>query len=109
MKASVLSAISALASVATALNPTVFRPGRLIPPLEEEDVSASVMAAAAVNTTGSAFFAQLLDHDNPSKGTFQQKFWWNSEYWAGPGSPVSILRMSEAPVLIQEDRFLYPR
>lgn len=64
--------------------------GRLLPPLEAGDESAADIAAAAVDTTGSGFFTQLLDHDDPSKGTFQQKFWWNSEYWAGPGSPVSF-------------------
>jgi hypothetical protein len=87
MKFSILSGISLLASLGAANQ--FLHLGRLIPPVDAEDESADVVAAAAVNTTGSAFFTQLLDHDDPSKGTFQQKFWWNSEFWAGPGSPVS--------------------
>jgi hypothetical protein len=41
---------------------------------------------------GSGTFEQYIDHNNPGLGTFAQRFWWNSEFWAGPGSPVSILR-----------------
>ncbi|KAH7370263.1 peptidase S28 [Rhexocercosporidium sp. MPI-PUGE-AT-0058] len=69
--------------------------GRLVLPLEEGDMHADLVAAAPVNTTGSAFFTQLLDHNDPSKGTFQQKYWWNSEWWAGPGSPVIIFTPGE--------------
>ena len=87
MKCSVFFAVSLLASLGTANK--FLHLGKLIPPVDAEDESADAVAAAAVNTTGSAFFTQLLDHDDPSKGTFQQKFWWNSEFWAGPGSPVS--------------------
>jgi hypothetical protein len=61
----------------------------LAPPLEDGDEMA-IEAAGAINFTGSAFFTQLLDHDNPSKGTFKQKYWYNSQYWKGPGSPVSL-------------------
>lgn len=88
MKASSVFALSLWASVATATN--FLRLGRLIPPVEEED-SFPITTAAATNITGNAFFTQLLDHDDPSKGTFQQKFWWNAQWWEGPGSPVSIL------------------
>lgn len=87
MKFLLLSTISTLACVATALT----RPGILLPPLDDSDVTAMRIAAAPVNTTGDGYFEQLLDHDDPSKGTFKQKFWWNSEYWAGPGSPVGSL------------------
>ena len=92
MKASFLSTITALAYATTifAANSKFLRRGRLIPPVEStgnvDMFSAS--AAAQANLTGSAFFNQLLDHDDPSKGTFQQKFWWSSEFWEGPGSPV---------------------
>ena len=92
MKASFVSAIAALSCAATvsAANSQFLHLGRLIPPVELDehaDVFPASMASQ-VNVTGSAFFDQLLDHDDPSKGTFQQKFWWNSEFWAGPGSPV---------------------
>lgn len=99
MKVSFVSALVALASIATvsAANTEFLHLGRLIPPVESSenaDVFPASMASA-VNATGSAFFTQLLDHDNPSKGTFQQKFWWNSEFWAGPGSPVVFFTPGE--------------
>lgn len=46
-------------------------------------------ALAASNATyGQSTFEQLLDHSNPSLGTFSQRYWWNSEWWDGEGSPV---------------------
>ena len=36
-------------------------------------------------------FQQLLDHSNPSLGTFSQRYWYNAEWWGGPGSPVNSL------------------
>lgn len=85
MKASIVSAIAALASAVSANQ--FLHLGRLIPPVEETDEFPGSISSIG-NITGSAFFTQILDHDNPSKGTFQQKFWWNAQYWEGPGSPV---------------------
>lgn len=51
------------------------------------------VVAETTTNSGSAFFEQLIDHKNPSLGTFSQQYWWNSEWWAGEGSPVSTLRM----------------
>lgn len=85
MKFLLFSALSSLASVATA---SLARPGMLLPPLDADDLTAFRVAAAAVPTTGEGYFEQLLDHDNPSKGTFKQHYWWNSEFYGGPGSPV---------------------
>jgi hypothetical protein len=93
MKFSVLSAISLLAPLGAANE--FLHLGRLIPPVDPDDQSEDAVAAADVNTTGSAFFTQWLDHDDHSQGTFQQKFWWNSEYWTGPGSPVSTCELLE--------------
>jgi hypothetical protein len=90
MRFSILSSISLLASIGAANQ--FAHLGRLMVPVDPEDEHADSLAAAAVNTTGSGYFTQLLDHDDPSKGTFQQKFWYNSQYWAGPGSPVSVSR-----------------
>jgi hypothetical protein len=101
MKLSLFSAgaaFSLLASVAAIAPDTQFlHLGKLIMPFDPEDefpgaiAEFSVSAAAVSNITGNAFFTQWLDHDDHSKGTFQQKFWWNAQYWAGPGSPVRIL------------------
>lgn len=92
MRFSLIAAVSALASTVAASE--FLHLGRLIPPVEEADHEefALMQFAAASNTTanitGSAFFTQLLDHNDPRKGTFQQKYWWNAQNWAGPGSPV---------------------
>jgi hypothetical protein len=44
---------------------------------------------------GNGTFTQLLDHADPSKGSFTQRYWWNADYWAGPGSPVFLLNAGE--------------
>lgn len=36
-------------------------------------------------------FQQLIDHHNPSLGTFSQRFFWSDEFYGGKGSPVSLL------------------
>jgi hypothetical protein len=38
-----------------------------------------------------ATFDQLIDHNNPQLGTFQQRYWWSTEFWEGSGYPVSCL------------------
>ena len=72
--------------------------GRLIPPIKATDESSIMLESADVINdiaAGSAFFSQFLDHDDRSKGTFQQKFWWDAEWWAGPGSPVVLFTPGE--------------
>jgi hypothetical protein len=89
MRAILIAAASALAGFTSASQFNHL--GRLIPPVEEADefpFSIAATSNSTVNVTGSSFFTQLLDHNDPSKGTFQQKFWWNSQWWEGPGSPV---------------------
>ena len=98
MKPSVVSAILLFASVAAAAKDEFLHLGRLIPPKPEADTNP-LSARAAVNTTGSGFFTQTLDHNDPSKGTFQQKYWWSSQNWAGPGSPVSHPESSDCSTM----------
>lgn len=43
-------------------------------------------------------FQQLIDHANPSLGTFKQRYWWNTEYYGGPGSPIILQAPGEASV-----------
>jgi hypothetical protein len=89
MRLSVISALAALASCAAAFKKTEFLlRGRLVPPIDPAD-HAMMKIVSLNDAMGSAFFDQLLDHNDPSKGTFKQKFWWNTEFWEGPGSPVS--------------------
>jgi hypothetical protein len=45
----------------------------------------STTAAAAVQN---ATFEQLIDHENPSLGTFSQFYYYSTEFYKGPGSPV---------------------
>lgn len=47
------------------------------------------LAADDVTLYNETTFEQLIDHDDPSLGTFLQRYWWNAEFYAGPGSPVS--------------------
>ena len=50
---------------------------------------------AAVPT---ATFTQLIDHDNPDLGTFEQLYYYSDEFWKGPGSPVVLFTPGEANV-----------
>ncbi|KAG8950857.1 hypothetical protein FRC04_007089 [Tulasnella sp. 424] len=36
------------------------------------------------------YFDQLIDHGNPSAGTFKQRFFFSDEYYKGQGSPIVI-------------------
>jgi hypothetical protein len=56
--------------------------------IQRSDTSSSA-------TMGNGTFQQLLDHSDPSKGTFSQAFWWSTEYWHGPGSPVIFFTPGE--------------
>ncbi|EFX06147.1 serine-type peptidase [Grosmannia clavigera kw1407] len=40
-------------------------------------------------------FQQLLDHSDASKGTFTQRFWLDTHFWDGPGSPVFLFMAGE--------------
>ncbi len=85
-------------------------PQRLIPPPVEMDEAHLAMkdaasfstlrnkpanADAAAPVLGEFFYEQLLDHAHPKLGTFQQKVFYNSEFWAGPGSPIIFFTPGE--------------
>lgn len=60
------------------------------------ELAAKVDAVSRVDASnstaaGAATFDQPIDHSNPSLGTFKQRYWYNTTYWKGPGSPVSYL------------------
>ncbi|KAK1771687.1 serine carboxypeptidase S28-domain-containing protein [Phialemonium atrogriseum] len=40
-------------------------------------------------------FDQLLDHNDPGKGTFKQRYWWDASEWGGPGSPIFLMNPGE--------------
>lgn len=54
--------------------------------------------APAVNMSkiSLATFQQQVDHDDPSQGTFSQRYWYNTEYWTGPGAPVVLFTPGES-------------
>ncbi|KAM7197563.1 serine-type peptidase-like protein [Rhypophila sp. PSN 637] len=51
--------------------------------------------AIAKRYNGQGTFDQLIDHGNPELGTFPQRFWYGTEYWKGPGSPVIVMNPGE--------------
>ncbi|GIC84418.1 putative serine peptidase [Aspergillus udagawae] len=53
------------------------------------------LSAQAQLLSGNATFEQYIDHNNPGLGTFPQRFWYNSEHWAGPGSPTIVGRYAK--------------
>ncbi|KAK2023603.1 serine carboxypeptidase S28 [Colletotrichum zoysiae] len=59
------------------------------PPLEAEDGDA-LPSKREVGT-----FEQLIDHSAPELGTFEQRFWWNTTFWRGPGSPIVLFTPGE--------------
>ena len=40
-------------------------------------------------------FEQLIDHSDPSRGTFSQRYWYDMQYWKGPGSPIVLFTPGE--------------
>jgi hypothetical protein len=61
------------------------------PPLQSDEIVQRIglsRVAGASTVNGTSTFQQYIDHNNPGLGTFSQQFWWNAQYWKGPGSPV---------------------
>jgi len=48
---------------------------------------------------GNSTFQQLIDHNNPELGTFSQFYYYNDEFYAGPGSPVVLFTPGEVAVI----------
>ncbi|KAK7960937.1 hypothetical protein PG988_012151 [Apiospora saccharicola] len=46
-------------------------------------------------TNGWGTFDQQLDHSDPSKGTFEQRYWYGTQFWKGPGSPIILTTPGE--------------
>ncbi|KAK2608502.1 hypothetical protein QQS21_002964 [Conoideocrella luteorostrata] len=56
------------------------------PPPEDHQLAT----AGADGPSREATFQQLIDHKNPGLGTFSQRYWYNAQYYAGPGSPIVL-------------------
>lgn len=50
------------------------------------DVASVIQKRQIVEAT----FDQLIDHSDPSKGTFKQRYFYNDEFYAGEGSPIVV-------------------
>ncbi|EPE10865.1 serine peptidase [Ophiostoma piceae UAMH 11346] len=59
---------------------------------------AARLAADASSNGGAvqATFQQILNHSDPSQGTFSQRYWYNTDYWTGPGAPVVVFTPGES-------------
>uniref|UniRef100_A0A093W226 Putative serine protease EDA2 n=1 Tax=Talaromyces marneffei PM1 TaxID=1077442 RepID=A0A093W226_TALMA len=55
----------------------------------------AITAEAQIQQYATGWFDQLLDHDKPALGTFKQRYFWSTEYWKGPGSPVILFQPGE--------------
>lgn len=80
-----LSAVGSLALVASWVS--IAQAAR--PPIPVPKPVPRPVSIQSTFAQGEATFQQQLDHHDPAKGTFSQRYWWSTEFWGGPGSPVS--------------------
>lgn len=90
MKSSLMTALAELLFVSSTTALLSHNMQLVPPPISLQ----SLRIAESAVTEGS--FDQLIDHSNPSLGTFKQRFWWSDEFYAGPGSPVVVFNPGEA-------------
>ncbi len=85
------AAVAAVLLLAMPAAARMHRPGMEIGPLE----TATRLVAANQTTNGWGSFDQLIDHCDPALGTFKQRYWYGTEYWKGPGSPIVLVNPGE--------------
>ncbi|KAK2606354.1 hypothetical protein QQS21_003285 [Conoideocrella luteorostrata] len=74
-----------------------------IPLIPEDAESPRGISKRATNPNiKAATFQQLIDHKNPSLGTFTQRYWYNAEFYKGPGAPIIL----NAPGEYASDNFV---
>ena len=97
MKASLLSSIAALTALATAEWSEWQSPHqggqhvRGMWHLPGDD-------GQQVSGIGNSTFSQLIDHNDPSLGTFEQFYYYDTTHYAGPGSPIVLFTPGEVNV-----------
>ncbi len=62
---------------------------------DDDTTPTAALQKRAEIFNGWGTFDQLIDHANPSLGTFKQRYWYGTEYWAGPGSPIYLVTPGE--------------
>lgn len=55
-------------------------------------------STSSANPVGEYFFDQLLDHTNPSLGTFKQRYFFSDQYFGGQGSPIILATPGEQSI-----------
>lgn len=88
------SILAAAAAFFGALGTLPFASAQVMTGGERRGIQERVMSNMEKVKNGT--FDQLLDHSDPSKGTFKQRFWWNDEFYKGPGSPVFLFNSGES-------------
>lgn len=66
------------------------------PPARKPAVSDNLQKEAETHKSGNTTFTQYIDHSNRDLGTFEQFYYWSSEYWGGPGFPVVFMTPGES-------------
>ncbi|KAF6822455.1 extracellular serine carboxypeptidase 1 [Colletotrichum plurivorum] len=101
MKASILASVLALAATAAAtLHP---RNVDLRRSLSKRNIGGlKPRASSKPDSIVNATFNQLLDHTDPSKGTFKQRYWYNAEHWGGPGYPIFMINGGEGDASVYD-------
>ncbi|RPD62559.1 peptidase S28 [Lentinus tigrinus ALCF2SS1-7] len=100
MVSTIILLVSILVSSVTASQPLLSLPHARphIPYTDEPDASVSVFHQTTqqqISSYGETFyFDQLIDHDNPSLGTFKQRYWHNYEFY-DPGGTIVLLTPGE--------------
>ncbi|KAF0322244.1 putative serine peptidase [Colletotrichum asianum] len=68
--------------------------------LQELDLRHNQQSPRASNNSQNdatlATFTQLIDHTDPTKGCFEQRYWHNAKFWGGPGYPIFMVNVGEA-------------
>lgn len=59
------------------------------------DDNEHALAIMSSPHTGNATFKQYIDHNNKDLGTFEQFYFYSTEFYGGPGSPVILFTPGE--------------
>ncbi|KAI0332897.1 peptidase S28 [Cubamyces sp. BRFM 1775] len=70
------------------------RHGVPIPDVESYEVKHKMTGEALPSLDTVYYFDQLIDHDDPSLGTFQQRYWMSYNYYQ-PGGPILLMNAGE--------------
>jgi hypothetical protein len=83
MRSSIVASLSIISFVLPALG--AFLKAPTPPEVTHENVAK----------IGNSTFAQHVSHMDHSLGTFSQRYWYSTEFWKGPGSPIVLFTPGE--------------